>query len=118
MCLGSLDVHKIKRIKSILTASMNDLVNNHRDILCKNPKCDFTRQRDFTAMKTISTLIRFESTNSESELINILNCEKSARNTPTTPAKTPISVNKSVNPATKQIARTKTFCFLPVFPAK
>ena len=80
MCLGSLDVHKIKRIKSILTASMNDLVNNHRDILCKNPKCDFTRQRDFTAMKTISTLIRFESTNSESELINILNCEKSARN--------------------------------------
>lgn len=80
MCLGAMDIQNIKRIKSTLTACMNDLVNNHREILCRNPQSDFTRQRDFTAMKTLLTLIRFESTNSESELINILNCEKTARN--------------------------------------
>jgi hypothetical protein len=80
MCLGSLDVKKIRIIKATLSNCINDLINNHRDILCKCPEKDFTRNRDFTAMKTISTLIRFESKNAESELIRILHCENSAKN--------------------------------------
>ena len=80
MCLGSLDVRKIRRIKSILASCTDDLIENHRDILCRNPASDFTRERDFTARKTISTLLRFESKTAESDLIDILNCEKTARN--------------------------------------
>lgn len=80
MCLGSLDIKKVKRIKSILSDSMDDLIENHRDVLCQNPGSDFTRNRDFTARKTISTLLRFESTNAESELIRIFNCKNTARN--------------------------------------
>lgn len=80
MCLGSIDITKVRRIKKLLENSVDDLLLNHRDILCRNPASDFTRERDFNAKKTLSTLIRFGSTNAESELINILNCKNAARN--------------------------------------
>lgn len=80
MCLGALDLKKVRKIRSILDGCTDDLIINHRDILCKDPARDFTRNRDFTPRKIINTLLRYESKSSESELIDILDCEGTARN--------------------------------------
>lgn len=80
MCLGALDFRKVRKIKSILNRCTDDLIVNHRDILCKNPARDFVRNRDFTPGKVISTLLRFGSKNTESELIDILDCQNTGRN--------------------------------------
>ena len=80
MCLGALDFRKVKKIRSILNSTIVDLIQNHRDILCQNPSRDFTRNRDFTPKKIFSTLLQFNSKNTESELIDICGCENSDRN--------------------------------------
>ena len=80
MCLGALDLRNVRRIRSILNRCVDDLVDNHRDILCKNPEKDFTRHCYFNARKILNTLLRFGAKNTESELIELLNCENTANN--------------------------------------
>lgn len=72
MCLGSLDFRKVRTIRSILDESINDLITNHRDVLCNDPLRDFIRSRSFTPEKIIRTLLSFGSKNTESELIEIV----------------------------------------------
>ena len=80
MCLGSMDLSKVRKVKALLNKAIDDLILNHRDVLCKNPSKDFIRNRDFTPKKIISTLLRYGSSNAESELIDILECKDTARN--------------------------------------
>ena len=80
MCLGALDLRNVRRIRSILDRCVDDLVDNHRDILCKNPEKDFTRSCYFNPRKILNTLMRFGAKNAESELIELLNCENTANN--------------------------------------
>ena len=69
MCLGSMDLSKVRKVKALLNKAIDDLILNHRDVLCNNPSKDFIRNRDFTPKKIISTLLRYGSSNAESELI-------------------------------------------------
>ena len=80
MCLGALDLQKVQKIRSHLQAAITDLVQNHRNVLCRDPSRDFVRSRDFTPEKIFSTLLQFGSKSTESELIDILNCEGTGRN--------------------------------------
>lgn len=80
MCLGSTDLSRVRKVKALLEETIDDLILNHREVLCKNPSKDFIRNRDFTPEKIISTLLRYGSRNAESELIDILECQDTARN--------------------------------------
>ena len=80
MCLGAFDLRNVRKIRSILNDCISDLVENHRDILCKNPDKDFIRSRCFPPEKILSILLRFGAKNSESELIDILDCGNTAKN--------------------------------------
>lgn len=80
MCLGTYDLRNVRKIRSILENCIDDLVKNHRDILCKDPLRNFTRSCYFNPTKIISTLLRFGAKNAENELIDLLNCENTAKN--------------------------------------
>ena len=80
MCLGALDLRNTRKIRSILNRCIDDLVDNHRDVLCKNPTTDFTRRCYFDPKRILNTLLRFGAKNTESELIELLNCENTAKN--------------------------------------
>ena len=80
MCLGAIDFAKARKLKSILDHCIDDLVNNHRDKLCKDPAKDFIREREFTPQKIFSTMLQYGSKNAESELIDIIGLGGSKRN--------------------------------------
>ena len=80
MCLGSLDLRNVRKIRSILNDCAEDLILNHRDILCKDPEKNFSRSCYFNPCRILSLLLRFGAKNTESELIDLLNGENTAKN--------------------------------------
>ena len=78
MCLGSLDLRNVRKIRSILNDCAEDLILNHRDILCKDPEKNFSRSCYFNPSRILSILLRFGAKNTESELIDLLNAAKKA----------------------------------------
>jgi hypothetical protein len=80
MCLGAYDLRNVRKIKSILDSCMVDLIQNHKDILCKDPSRDFTRSTFYSPKTILSFLLRMESKSAESELINIIDCQRISKN--------------------------------------